>query len=126
MTRQVSIGPYSLILNSVGGSSLATALTLLAPDGVCVFFGTSKQSQVTFDSARFYQTGGASIYGLILFHEFQREPASIGLQRLLNLVVSGHLRPYIDVEASWTQVSDLAQQLLDRRFGGKAVLHVSN
>jgi NADPH:quinone reductase len=53
--------PYSLILDSVGGSSLATALTSLAPDGVCVFFGTSGQSQVTFDSARFYQNGGASV-----------------------------------------------------------------
>ncbi len=36
------------------------------------------------------------------------------------------MRPHVDVEASWTQVSDLAQQLLERRFGGKAVLHVSN
>jgi NADPH:quinone reductase-like Zn-dependent oxidoreductase len=40
-------------------------------------------------------------------------------------VADGQLRPHIAVEAPWTQVADLAQQLLDRRFLGKAVLHIS-
>jgi NADPH:quinone reductase-like Zn-dependent oxidoreductase len=119
-------GPYSLILDSVGGSSLGTALSLLAPDSTCVFFGTTGGKEVTFDAAQFYQAGGKTLYGFFLFHELQREPASIGLKRLANLIAQGHLRPQIDVEAPWTQVGDIAQQLLDRRFRGKAVLHISN
>ncbi|MEH2318918.1 zinc-binding dehydrogenase [Nostoc sp.] len=117
--------PYHLIVESVGGNTLSTALKLLAPDGVTVLFGTSGGSEVTFDASQFYATAGASLYALLLFHELQRESAAVGLKRLLQLIEAGQLRPHIDVEASWTEIGDLAQQLLDRRFPGKAVLHVS-
>jgi hypothetical protein len=30
------------------------------------------------------------------------------------------------VEAPWTQISQVARQLLDRKFVGKAVLHVAD
>ena len=118
-------GPYDLILESVGGSTLAQALALLAPGGTCVSYGTSAGSEVTFDATRFFLTGGATLYGFILFHECQSEPASGGLARLGRLVAEGRLRPHIDVEAPWTEVGRIAQQLLDRRIAGKAVLHVS-
>ncbi len=119
-------GPYDLILESVGGTTLSTALSLIAPDGMCVLFGTSANKEVTFDASKFYGTGGASLYGFILFHELEREPASVGLKRLVNLVAHGQLSPHIDVEAPWTQVAEVAQQLTQRRFAGKAVLHFSN
>ena len=119
-------GPYDLILESVGGTTLSAALGLLAAEGSVVLFGTSAGSKVTFNASRFYGTGGASLYGFILFHELKHESAAVGLRRLVDLVAAGQLRPHIDVEASWTQVADLAQQLLDRRFVGKAVLHVSD
>ncbi len=119
-------GPYHLIVESVGGNTLGTAFGLLAQDGVIVLFGTSGGSDVTFNAQRFYGTGGASLYGFILFHELKRESASVGLTRLLRLVETGQLRPHIDLEASWTEVADVAQKLLDRSFPGKAVLHVAN
>lgn len=118
-------GPYHLIVESVGGKVLSDALGLLAEDGITVLFGVSGGSEVTFNAQRFFATGGASLYGLILFHELKREPASVGLKRLLSLVEAGQLRPHIDLEAPWTQVAEVAQQLIDRRFPGKAVLHVS-
>jgi NADPH:quinone reductase len=118
-------GPYDLILESVGGNTLSTALSLIAPDGMCVSFGTTANGDVTFDAKKFYGTGGASLYGFILFHELKREPASVGLKRLVNLVANGQLRPHIDLEAPWTQVATVAQQLTQRRFAGKAVLHFS-
>ncbi len=117
-------GPYHLILESVGGKILGDALGLLAQDGVVVSFGTSGGSEVTFNASRFYGTGGASLYGFILFHELQTESASVGLKRLLDLVDLGQLSPHIELEASWTEIADIAQQLLDRRYPGKAVLHV--
>ncbi len=118
-------GPYDLILESVGGRVLGEALGLLAPDGTCVSFGASAASEATFDLRRFFLTGGASLYGLILFYELRRQPARVGLSRLASLVASGRLRPRIEVEAPWTEIAAVAQQLLDRRFTGKAVLHVS-
>jgi NADPH:quinone reductase-like Zn-dependent oxidoreductase len=67
-----------------------------------------------------------SLYGLRLFDELRFESAAVGLKRLLSLVEVGQLHPHIDLEAPWTQIADVAQQLLDRRFPGKAVLHISN
>lgn len=75
---------------------MGTALGLLAEDGVTVLFGVSGGADVTLNAQRFFATGGASLYGLILFHELRRESAAVGLQRLLSLVETGQLRPQID------------------------------
>lgn len=116
-------GPYDLTLDSVDGGALATALTLLAEGGACVSQGTSAGSEITFDASRFYLTGRASLYGFILFDELKVEPASVGLARLARLVAAGKVSPRIRVEAPWIQVDDVAHQLMDRRYLGKAVLH---
>jgi NADPH:quinone reductase-like Zn-dependent oxidoreductase len=117
--------PYDLILDSVGGATLGTVLAQLAPNGTCVAFGSTAGGEVTFDLRRFFLEGGLTLYGFILFHELEHgEPASIGLDRLARLVAGGQLRPQIEVEASWTEVGVVAQQLVDRRFAGKAVLYV--
>jgi hypothetical protein len=44
---------------------------------------------------------------------------------LAELVAEGRLRAPVEVEAPWTEVGTTAQQLMDRRFTGKAVLHIS-
>ncbi|MEH2002212.1 MAG: zinc-binding dehydrogenase [Nostoc sp.] len=119
-------GPYDLIIESVGGKTLGVALGLLAQDGKTVLYGVSGGAEVTFNAAQFFGTGSVSLYGLRLFDELRFESAAVGLKRLLSLVEAGQLRPHIDLEASWTQIADVAQQLLDRRFPGKAVLHISN
>jgi NADPH:quinone reductase len=124
LAQAEACGPYPLILESVGGAALTTAITLFAPDGVCVTYGASAGAEVTFDALRFFLTGGARLYGFILFHELRRQPASQGLARLAALVSDGRLRPRIDVEAPWTEISVVAHQLLERRIAGKAVLHV--
>ena len=120
-----SVGPYDLIIDSVGGKTLATALGQLTTGGVCVTLGVSAGAEVTFDVAHFFRTGRTSLYGFYLFEEFGNEPASVGLARLAALVATGALQPRICVEAPWTEIADVAQQLLSRRFPGKAVLHVS-
>ena len=119
-----TFGPYDLILDSVGGQTLADALTLLAEGGTCVSLGTTAGEQVTFDASAFYLTGRASLYGFILFDELGVEPASVGLARLVRLVAAGKLTPRIQVEAPWSRVAEIAQDLMNRRFFGKAVLHV--
>lgn len=118
-------GPYDLILESVGGQSLARALTMLASDGVCVSFGTSSSHEVTFDARQLYAKGGASLYGFILFYELSKRPGARDLSDLARMIAAGHLRPQIDVEAPWTRIGEIAQQLLNRGITGKAVLHVS-
>jgi NADPH:quinone reductase len=119
-------GPFHLVVDSVGGSALAAALTMLAPGGTCVTFGVSEAPTSTIASGEFFRIGGARLYGLILFHELRRvEPAAEGLGLLAGLVAGRRLRPHIAVEAPWTEIGPVTRRLLDRTFAGKAVLHLS-
>jgi NADPH:quinone reductase len=116
--------PYDLVLDSVGGDVLPAVLTQLAPDGHCVMFGATAGAKITFNAADFYVKGGLNLYGFILFHELKKQPAAAGLARLVKLVAEGALVPHIDIEAPWHEIAQIAQQLTDRQFLGKAVLHL--
>jgi NADPH:quinone reductase len=115
---------YDLILDSVGGRTLGTALTALERGGTCVNFGVSAGAEVTFDVRTFFVGGRATLYGFYLFQELGLEPASVGLRRLADLVSAGQLTPHISVERPWKEIGQVAQDLMDRRFPGKAVLTV--
>ncbi len=117
-------GPYDLIVDSVGGALLGNLLAQIAIGGTVVTFGSSAGAEVTFDVRPFFLGGGASLYGLILFHEVRRHPANVALARLAGLVADGRLTPQIAVEAPWEEIATVARDLLDRRFTGKAVLHI--
>ena len=118
-------GPYQLICESVGGDILPAVIPMLAPDGVVSIYGGSASPQVTLNSVYdLARAGRASLYGLVLFNEFTREPASGGLARLAQLVSSGGLQPPITVEEPWSKIASVAQDLFDRKIGGKAVLHL--
>jgi len=118
-------GPFWLILDSVGGSAVGAALGMLQPNGTCVVFGVSESSTATIESREFFATGGTRLYGLTLFHELMSvERAGIGLRLLAELIAAGKLRPQIAVETQWGEIGTIAQQLIDRDFTGKAVLHI--
>ncbi len=118
--------PYDLVLDSVGGEVLPTVLEYLALDGTCVMFGATAGTDITFNASKFYGKGGLSLYGFILFHELKKQPAAVGLARLVKLVANGSLVPHIDLEANWSEIGQVAQQLTDRQFYGKAVLHIQS
>jgi NADPH:quinone reductase-like Zn-dependent oxidoreductase len=113
---------YDLIIESVGGRTLGTALAALQRAGVCVTLGVSAGVEVTFDARQFFVAGRSTLYGLYLFTELGSEPASVGLRRLADLVAAGQLAPHISVERPWAEIGQVAQDLMARRFPGKAVL----
>jgi NADPH:quinone reductase-like Zn-dependent oxidoreductase len=115
-------GPYDIVLDGVGGPPLGAALASLAKNGTCILYGATSSPELTFNPAAFYATGGASLYGFILFHELRTTPAGIGLTRLTQLVADGKLRPLIDVVAPLERIAELAKGLTDRAFSGKAVI----
>jgi NADPH:quinone reductase len=115
-------GPFDLIIESVGGASLAAAFKMIAPAGICVLLGVSSGSEVTFDAATFMRTGGARLYGFILFHELPHRPAAQGLARLVAMVAEGRLNPQIELEAPFNQIAEVANKLYARGVGAKAVL----
>jgi NADPH:quinone reductase-like Zn-dependent oxidoreductase len=113
---------YDVIVESVGGRTLGTALAALERGGVCVTLGVSASAEVTFDTRQFFVTGRSTLYGFYLFTELGREPASVGLGRLAALVAAGQLAPHVSLERPWTEIAQVAQDLMARRFPGKAVL----
>jgi NADPH:quinone reductase-like Zn-dependent oxidoreductase len=115
---------YDLIVDSVGGRTLGTALGALQRAGTCVTLGVSAGAEVTFDAREFFVAGRTTLYGLYLFTELASEPASVGLRRLAEFVVSGQLAPHVSLERPWTEIAQVAQDLMARRFHGKAVLTV--
>jgi NADPH:quinone reductase len=117
-----SFGPFDLIIESVGGASLAAALKMIAPGGMCVLLGVSSASEATFDAATFMRTGGASLYGFMLFHELPHRPAAEGLARLAAMVAAGRLHPQVELEAPFGKIAEVANKLYARGIAGKAVL----
>lgn len=117
-------GPFRLIAESVGGQVLGNCLSLVARDGICVSFGTSAGSEVTFDASRFYWTGRATLYGFILFHELGLEPASVGLARLAELMADAKIQGNVTAEESWSRAGEVARDLFERKIPGKAVLRI--
>lgn len=113
---------YDLVIESVGSRTLGTALAALARGGVCVTLGVSASSEVTFDTRTFFAGGRATLYGFYLFVELGNEPAGEGLRRLADLVAAGQIAPRISLERPWTEIAQVAQELMARRFPGKAVL----
>jgi hypothetical protein len=60
-----------------------------------------------------------------MFAELDRHAVSEDLAWLAQLVAKQQLRTSIEVEASWHDIGDVAQRLLQRQFTGKAVLHLA-
>jgi NADPH:quinone reductase len=118
--------PFALILESVGGASLAAALARVGPEGTVVTFGNSSGQPTTFDARDVYSKNGARLHGLVLWPELRRLRSAVtDLGALVNLVAIGHLDVGIDrvVDADDLQgVRTVVGDLLDRTVNGKAVL----
>jgi NADPH:quinone reductase len=115
---------YDVIIESVGGRTLGTALAALQRGGTCVTLGVSASSEVTFDARTFFFGGRSTLYGFYLFTELGTETASVGLKRLADLVAAGQLMPHVSIERPWKDIAQVAQDLMARRYPGKAVLTV--
>ncbi len=116
-------GPFHLIIESVGGKTLANALELLAPLGTCVTMGTSSSPEALINVRNLVPA--TSLYKLFLLEELSRRAGSDDLALLAQMIAAQQLKPPIEVEAPWQEIGAIAQRLLQRQFTGKAVLHLN-
>lgn len=80
---------------------------------------------VSFRSKRFDRARGATIYTLNLPDELaSHASAASDLARLCALATDGRLDGQAGLECSWCQPGFAIDALLNRRIGGKAVLHI--
>jgi NADPH:quinone reductase len=119
-------GDFDLIVDGVGGATFGQAIEHVAARGVVVSVGTQSDDEtVTFHATRFDRARGARIYTLNLPDELASHASAAGdLTRLCALMASGRLDGQIELEASWREPSRAIDALLQRRIGGKAVLHL--
>jgi NADPH2:quinone reductase len=114
---------FDLILESVGGASLAAAFTRVGEKGTIVTFGASSPEPTTFKTEVFYNRGGPRLYGLRVFDELRFHgtgPRDLAL--LVGELAAGRLDPQIGLRGNLWEPDEALQALLDRRVRGKAVL----
>jgi NADPH:quinone reductase len=116
---------FDIILESVGGASLAAALARVSKGGIVVAFGISSGEPTTFEVGSFYPQSGARLYGLRVFDELERFGSGVSdLRFLADEVAAGRLDPQVDLVASWQQAGETIEALIERRVRGKAVLTI--
>lgn len=117
-------GTYRLVVDGVSGAILEAGIKALGPDGICVCYGVTAAPEINIEVRPFMFSGQAKVMGFYLYSQAEITPPSDNLPRLLSLVASKRLDCGIEREASWDEAGRIAQDLLDRKFNGKAVLHV--
>ena len=123
LERQVE--PFDLILESVGGASLAAAIDRLAPEGLIVSIGNSSNETTSFDPRILYRKGATRIEGFFVTWELLNgRIGSQELSYLASLAATGELESRIDLRVGWHDAVAAVDALLERRVAGKAVLTV--
>lgn len=115
-------GPFDVILESAGGSSLSGAVRLVAPQGAVIVFGNSSGEAAEISFGDFVGRPGARLEGFFVYSSAQ--PPSFGedLKRLTDFVARGELNPHIGMEVSWTKAHAAFSAVAERQVNGKAVL----
>lgn len=115
-------GRHDLILESVGGPSLAAAFGLVAPRGTIVLLGNSTNEPTPVN---FFDFFGHEDADLRLFHSyFQGDDFTTDLTVLVGLIAAGRLHPQLGVVESWRNLDAVLDRLAAREVDGKAVLLV--
>jgi len=119
-------GEYDVILESVGGPSLAAAFGLVASGGTIVSYGNSSGAPSTFDVGPFFRRGGTHLYGLYVFDEVPRHGSGVrDLTELARAAASGRLDTGVTLALDWADAATAMNALMDRKVDGKAVLTIS-
>jgi NADPH:quinone reductase len=118
-------GPFDLILESVGGASLAAAIDRLGPEGLIVSIGNSSNETTSFDPRILYRKGAPRIEGFFVTWELLNgRIGSEELSYLASLAATGRLESRIDLRVGWHDAVAAVDALLERRVAGKAVLTI--
>jgi NADPH:quinone reductase len=118
-------GRFALILEAVGGASLATAIARIEAKGTIVIFGNSSGEPTTVSFRDFAEHPNARIQSFSYFTSEAEERFASDLALLAELVADGTLEPRL-VESSWHDVAQIGAELRDRRIAGKAVFRVDD
>lgn len=117
---------FDVVLDAVGGASLAGAIAHVAPGGTVVAYGNSSGEKTAFDVVSFYgRAPGAKVIGYTIFDALARGVIGSGdLAWLVRSAAAGTLEAGVSEECSWREIDGAIERLRERRVVGKAVIHV--
>ena len=113
--------PFDVVMESVGGETLRSALLLLRGGGQLLWFGQAGGEPVALDFFEFWR---GPVEASITHVDYTQGERSFGedLATLVGLVASGRLHPEIGVVRPWTETPEVIAMLRGRRVRGNAVL----
>jgi NADPH2:quinone reductase len=117
-------GPYDLVLESVGGDSLAQSLERLTPGGTLIWLGQASREPATLSFFGLLYGATSATIRHFSYADFP-EPYGADLAVLVRLVAAGRLHPEIGRTAGWHETAAVLADLRERRIRGNAVLTVS-
>lgn len=116
-------GRFGLILEAVGGASLAAAIARVAAKGTIVVFGNSSGEPTPINFRDFAEHPNARVQSFSYFTSEAEERFAPDLALLASLVAEGSLKPAL-VESDWRDLALVGPRLRDRQIAGKAVFRV--
>ena len=116
-------GRFALILEAVGGASLAAAIARVEAKGTIVIFGNSSGEPTPINFRDFAEHPNARVQSFSYFTSEAEERFAPDLALLASLVGEGSLKLAL-VESSWRDLPRIGPELRDRRIAGKAVFQV--
>ena len=117
-------GLFDVILESVGGASLAAALSVVAPHGTIVAFGNSSGEDTPFNLYHLFGHEGMRLQTFFSYNPGTTVAISNDLNTLVTFVAAGKLAAPIGLETSWHELTPALTALQGRQVQGKAVFHV--
>jgi NADPH:quinone reductase len=114
-------GRYDVVMESVGGQSLAAARRKASTSGIVLWFGQASRTPATIDFFDWIDgTAGAPV---VAFHYQRPDFAEDGdLATLVRLTAAGRLHPEIGALLPWGHTPHMIDAIRQRRLRGNAVL----
>jgi len=110
--------------NNLARASLAAALHAVDANGAVVVFGNSSGETTSIGFADFRGGQNARLQSFFSFTSGPEEQFAPDLALLVSLVADKSLTPQTGPERNWRDIARVADELRDRRVGGKAVFRV--
>jgi NADPH2:quinone reductase len=118
-------GRFDLILELVGGESLARLATMVEPDGTLVMMANLSKRPTTFQDIRAVYVGSSvRLQSLSIRRTFAADPPSRDLGYLVKLIADGRLDLQVAREMPWEDMPTVLAHTGDRTVPGKLVLSI--
>lgn len=119
-----AVGPFDVVLESVGAASLTDALLKLKSKGTLIWFGQASKTAPTINFFKFWE---GPVSATIRHFDYTDDEVAVGtdLATLVRLVASGDLHPELGLVQDWTATAAALNALSGRKVRGNAVLTVT-